>query len=213
MAYLRVLLGFAAASDHVLEETAGHVLVSLYANAAIYPTPPVTAPALQAALTAFTDAIAARAQGGTAATAFKDEKRSALVALLQHLAMYVQMTIQANPAYGLAELLLSGFDAASTSRAQYPLATPSIHKIENTGAGRLTLRVTAVAGARNYEVQHQVLTGGVPGPWQSAGMFQSTRTMAVTGLTAGTVYNFQVRGVGGSTGYSEWSDPVAHMSL
>ena len=41
MALLRVLLGFASAPDHELEETTGHVLTSLYGNP-VYPPPPVT---------------------------------------------------------------------------------------------------------------------------------------------------------------------------
>ena len=47
----------------------------------------------------------------------------------------------------------------------------------------------------------------------SAGMYQSISGMAVTGLIPGGTYNFRVRAVGGSTGYSEWSNPVGHMSL
>ena len=37
--------------------------------------------------------------------------------------------------------------------------------------------------------------------------------MPVNGLTPGTNYTFQVRAIGGSTGYSDWSDPVSHMSM
>ena len=218
MALLRVLLGFANASDHELEETAGHVIASLYANPNIYPTIPIPVDNVQLALANFTDAIAAQAQGGTAATAAKDEAGQKLIGLLRQLALYVQTTIQNNPAYGLAELLLSGFDAASTSRAQSPLATPAIKGIDNTGSGQLTLRVTPVSNARLYEAQSQTApnpaTGaGTLGDWVSGGMFQSTRGMAVTGLIPGGTYNFRVRAVGGSTGYSQWSDPVGHMSL
>jgi len=35
----------------------------------------------------------------------------------------------------------------------------------------------------------------------------------MTNLTPGTTYNVQVRAIGGSTGYSDWSDPSSHMSL
>ncbi|MFM8469141.1 MAG: fibronectin type III domain-containing protein [Limisphaerales bacterium] len=35
----------------------------------------------------------------------------------------------------------------------------------------------------------------------------------VENLTPGTTYTFSVRAVGGSTGFSDWSDPVSHMSL
>lgn len=217
MALLRVLLGFASAPDHELEETVGHILTSLYGNA-VYPTPPVTAANLQAALKAFTDAIAAQAQGGTAATAAKNQAAQTLIGLLRQLALYVQTTIQSNKNYGLAELLSSGFDAASTSRAQVPLDTPTIIGIDNSGSGQLSWRVTPVANSRLYEAQSQTMpntaTGaGALGEWVSAGMYQSTRGMAVTGLTPGGTYNFCVRAVGGSTGYSEWSNPVGHMSL
>jgi len=37
--------------------------------------------------------------------------------------------------------------------------------------------------------------------------------MPLNGLTPGTNYSLDVRAVGGSTGYSDWSDPVSHMSL
>ncbi len=63
MPQLRVLLGFTSAPDHSLEETPGSVSDNLYGNAA-FPSPPVTMVALQAALTAFTNAIAAQGHGG-----------------------------------------------------------------------------------------------------------------------------------------------------
>ena len=212
MIYLRVLLSYTTASDHKVEETTGHVLTNLYGNAN-YPNPPVDTKTLQAGLTTFTDAIAAQKQGGTAATAAKNQARVALIALLRQLAMYVQTTVQANPAFGLAELLGSGFDAASTSRARHPLATPTIIKISNTGAAQLTLRAKGSANARTYEAQYQIIDKDGPGEWIDAGLFSSTRGMTITGLTPGTLYSFQVRAVGGSLGYSQWSDAVSHRSL
>jgi hypothetical protein len=35
----------------------------------------------------------------------------------------------------------------------------------------------------------------------------------VAGLIPGSIYSMQVRAVGGSTGYSDWSDPVSHMVM
>lgn len=211
MAQVRVFLGFASASDHVLEETAGHLLLGLYdAASAMFPSPPVTKAAFQAALTAFTDAVAARTQGGTAATAARAVARDTLTGLMRQLALYVQTIIlPMSPVDALAALLSSGFDAVSTSRAQHPLAKASMSDIENVGRGCLQLRLAPVANARNYEVQYKMDTGN----WVSAGLFQSTRRLVVSGLTPGTNYTFQARAVGGSTGYGDWSDPVSHMSL
>jgi chitodextrinase len=55
-------------------------------------------------------------------------------------------------------------------------------------------------------------TGHAPGAWQSAGLFTHSRSMTVAGLVPGTTYSFQVRAIGGSTGYSDWSNPVSRMS-
>ena len=55
--------------------------------------------------------------------------------------------------------------------------------------------------------------GGAPGLWQSGGLFTNSRAMPLNGLAPGTNYTVQVRSIGGSTGYSDWSDPSNHMSL
>jgi hypothetical protein len=209
MPQLRVQLGFTNAPDHSLEETAGAVIDNLYGNPA-YPTPPVTSVGLAGALTAFTAAIAAQAQGGTAATADKNNKRAALTDLLRQLAGYVQE----NCANDLAKLLSSGFDAVSTNRASSPLEAPSIRDLLNGNSGQLLIRVGPIKNARCYEVRYAALgAGGAPGPWQSGGLFTNSRSMPINGLSPGTGYSFQVRAVGGSTGYSDWSDAVQHMSL
>ena len=136
MAQLRVYLGFTNAPDHTIEETTGSILNNLYGNAA-FPTPPVTQPILQTGIDDFTAAIAAQAQGGTAATAEKNNKRDALIALLRQLAGYVQENCGNN----LATLLSSGFDAVSTNRASVPLAAPAIRSILNGNSGQLLATV------------------------------------------------------------------------
>jgi hypothetical protein len=203
MPQLRVLLGFASAADHSLDET------KLYGNAA-YTTPPVTLVALQAALAAFTAAIATAAQGGPADTADKNSKRDDLIDLLRQLAGYVQTNCNND----LATLLSSGFDAVSTNHASSPLAAPTIKDIANGNSGQLVVRVGPIANAKCYEVRYALIgSGGAPGPLQNGGLFTNSRNMPINGLTPGGNYQFQVRAVGGSTGYSDWSDPVSHMSL
>jgi hypothetical protein len=81
--------------------------------------------------------------------------------------------------------------------------------IKNVGTGRLQLVAGAVRNARLFEAQSKTGTGD----WVSAGMFQNSREIIVTGLTPGTMYTFQLRAMGGSTGASDWSNPVSHMSL
>ena len=209
MNQLRVLLGFTNAPDHTLEEVTLAVLENLYGNPA-FPAPPVTEAALQTALGAFTAAIAGQAQGGTAATADKENKRETLIGLLRQLAAYVQEKSGNN----LATLLSSGFEAVSTNRASVPLEKPLIREVKNGNSGQLITRVGPVKNAKCYELRYAVVApGGALGAWQSGGLHTNSRSMPLNGLTAGTMYQLEVRVIGGSTGYSDWSDPTNHMSL
>jgi hypothetical protein len=47
--------------------------------------------------------------------------------------------------------------------------------------------------------------------WKPAGSFTAARRIILTSLTSGTVYNVRARAIGGSTGYSDWSDPSSHI--
>ena len=214
MPQLRVLLGFAQASDMALHERAQAVHDNLFTSPlwAVPPNPalPVTAAALATALNNFTTALAASAQGGPADTADKNAKRDTLVTLLRQLASYVQT----NHGNELAKLLASGFEAVSTTHSASPLDSPTITDIINGMSGQLIVRVGAIANAKIYEVRYALIgASGAPGPWLNGGLFTSSRSMAVGGLSPGGNYQFQVRAVGGSTGYSDWSDAVSHMSL
>ena len=92
-----------------------------------------------------------------------------------------------------------------------PLENPSILKVFRGNSTELVLKVTPIAHAKCYEVRSAVCAENTPGPWQTAGMFTNSRAMTVDGLTPGTTYMFQVRSVGGSTRYSDWSNPVSRM--
>lgn len=214
MNQLRVLLGFTSASDPAVLEKGQAVHDTLYTSPlwAVPPNPaiPVTAAALDTAMAAFSSAMAAADQGGPADTADKNAKREALISLLRQLAGHVQE----NHGNDLAKLLASGFEAVSTNRASVPLTPPTIKDILNGMSCQLILRVGRIDNAKAYEVRYALIgPGGAPGPWQAGGLFTSSRAMPVGGLTPGGNYQFQVRAVGGSTGYSDWSDPVSHMSL
>jgi hypothetical protein len=128
--------------------------------------------------------------------------------LLRRLRHYVDE----NCGNDLSVLLSSGFQAAVTTRVRLPLANPSILNLGLGNSTELVLKVTPIAHAKCYEVRMAVVgAGNTPGPWQSAGLFTNSRSMTINGLTPGTTYMFQVRAVGGSTRYSDWSNPVSRM--
>jgi hypothetical protein len=74
---------------------------------------------------------------------------------------------------------------------------------------QLVLRLSPVANAYCYEVQTSVGTGA----WQTIGSFTAARRIIIPNLTPGTIYNVRARAIGGSTGYSDWSDPQSHMAM
>ena len=204
MSTIHVSLAFTQLPDAELDEFAAGVITNLTGNAS-FPTPAISLAALGTARTNFVNAMAAMAQGGTAATAAKNAARETLVGLLRQVALYVQGAADND----LTVLLSSGFAAASTNRTPSPLETPSIVKILNEASTQLVLRVTPITNAKAYETRYST----TPGQWQSGGISTQARRIVIEGLTPGTTYTFSVRAVGGSTGFSDWSDPVSHMCM
>src|SRR3989442_8865023 len=143
--HIRVRLSFTHERDHQIEETTGAVITGMTGNKN-FPNPPVDLAEVQAALTAFSAAIAALPSGGVHATADKNKKRHALVALLRKLASYVQ----GNCNDDIATLLSSGFQAVSTTRAQSPFPKPVIAVVDNGHSGQLVVNVNKVVNARTF---------------------------------------------------------------
>ena len=204
---LRVSLSFARGTTATLLETAGGVRTHLYDNATDFPAPPVSATVLDAAIQSLNDSIAAQAQGGTLATAVKNDRQLELANLMVQLATYVQGLCM----FDLAKLLSSGFQPVSENRAQTQLPKPTGLDLRNGLSTQVLLSMPAVPNARCFEVQFALIDEeGKAGPWQDGGLHTKSRQMTVTNLIPGRLYQFHVRAVGGLTGYSDWSDPVTH---
>jgi hypothetical protein len=204
---IRIAERFKKQSAEQLVTMAGTIITGLTDNPA-FPAPTVDLNAVQVAANDLRAALAAQVQGGPAATADKNNKRAALIALLRKLSRYVED----NCGNDLALLLSSGFQAAAIARNNSPLANPEIHSLDFGKSTELVLKVSPIARAKCYEVRAAAVgAGNVPGPSQPAGLFTNSRSMTVGGLVPGTVYVFQVRAIGGSTGYSDWSNPVSRM--
>jgi hypothetical protein len=159
---------------------------------------------LKAALLAYMAAFNEAAGGTKQAVSAKNDARLVLEGLLRQEAAYVQSIAGDS----LTVLLTSGFDAASNNKASMQLAKPVIALIENEATTQLKVRLQAVDNARAYEVRMSYGANG----WQAVGTFTDSRRILVENLTPGTVYSVQARAVGGSTGYSDWSDPVSKMA-
>ena len=206
---IRISLSFNSAGDAIVLETAGSLLTNLYGNPA-FPAPPVLEVTLQGAVTALTTAIAAQVQGGTAATAAKNNRKAELVNLLEARALHVQVACEND----MAKLLSSGFQSVSQNRAQSQLPKPAGVRLENGLSGQLLLTADRIPNARCFEIDLALIDDeGKPGAMTTAGLHTKSRKMPVNGLIPGKLYLFRTRAVGGLTGYSDWSDPVSHRAL
>lgn len=204
MPIFKISLAFSSYSNPVLVNFTGGVTDGMTANPA-FPTPGVSMLDLTTACTGLTDAMAAAALGGPVQTALQNQARMVLIGLLRQEANYVQGASNNH----LPTMLSSGFGVNSTNRSSLPLDTPVVLEIDNGMTTQLVARVQGVDNARAYEVQVKNGTGG----WVAAGIFTQPRNMILNGLTPGNIYSVQVRAVGGSTGYSAWTDPVSHMAM
>lgn len=201
---IRVALSFATFTDDLLNSFAILVLTCLKTNP-LFPTPPVTIAILTTLQTAFQDAITAAEQGGPVDTAAKNEARDALIAGLRQIAGYVQ-TLAVT--LTLSQILSSGYDVVINNSTQSPLTQPVLIALDNSMSTELGVSLQPITNAKAYQVQFCIGTAA----WQEAGIFPSTRSIVITGLTSGTIYTVRVRAVGGSTQYSNWSATIALMA-
>eukprot|EP00903_Cladosiphon_okamuranus_P004033 g4031.t1 len=196
--------------DSGILDTADGVSKNLYAATADFPSPPVEKTVLDAASTALKDAKAAMVQGGTAATAERDIRKQELYDLLKKLAAYVTQESRNN----LNILLSSGFEAVSTNRASEQLPAPSTLTIRNGMANQSLTTVKSIKNSRGYELQYAPVEEetGSWGDWVEVPFSTSSRNIPVGNLKSGKQYIYRVRAMGGSTGYSDWSEGVIHRA-
>ena len=182
----------------------GHTVHDNMSAQAKFSSPPVPYATFATKLSEFDTALAATLNGGSQAVAAKNAARLVVEGILRQYAAYVE-SVTLND---LEALLSSGFTATSSNTASVPLDTPVIVGIANETTQQLVLSLQRVDNARAYEVRLSYGTNG----WQHAGTFTQTRRVLLNNLIPGTTYTIQTRAVGGSTGYSNWSDPVTRMS-
>lgn len=191
----KVSYAFVQLPDTAIGDFTDDIINALTGNAS-FPDLPVALPMLGTQKTTYLDKLSATAQGGTLATAAKNAAKTVLIESLRKTAAYVQSVASLD----LELLLSSGFTNVSTNRAQSPLDKPLVLAVDNSYTAKFIVRLQPVTNARAYEVQYK--NGG---GWLPAGIFTQARRIEISGLTSGASYTVQVRAIGGSTGYSDWT--------
>ncbi len=199
----RVALSFAQLPDGDLSDFSTSTIAGMTGNPLF--TAPTVALSVVTTLTAtFVTKVAAAADGGRLAKAEKDVAREELIAALRQNASYVQSIAGTD----LPGLLSSGFLAASTNTTSAPLPKPVVDNIDNFQSTKLMMRLKAIPNYRAIEARRKQGAGD----WQSSGIFTKSSRIEQEDLIPGQMYDFQFRAIGGSTGYSDWSDTISHMA-
>ena len=199
-----VSLAFKKDKDPELIPFAQGVHDGLGAHSTVFTTLPVTLIALLAALTDFTTKYNVSRKGSQAQTDAKAAARVVLIGLLAQLAAYVEGVAQGNA----DTIRLAGFDVSTHLHGpQTSLAKPIIDGAFNYATTKIQLRLKAQSNVHGLKVQYRSAAGA----WQDGGGFSSTKKVIVENLTPGTLYDFRVQYIGGSTGTTEWSDVVSHI--
>ncbi|MGD0529280.1 MAG: fibronectin type III domain-containing protein [Polyangiaceae bacterium] len=150
-----------------------------------------------AALQAAQSAALARTKG---AVTTRNDKKAALVSLLQQLKAYIQTTADANPENSAALVQSAGVSLRKTAVRKPRVFTAVPGVVPGTAA-----LSTASAGQRSsYEWQYSIDGGKT---WVSAPATLQAKT-SITGLASGTTVQFRYVAVT-KAGQGEWSAPVS----
>lgn len=201
----KALSNFYKLTDASLEVKAEAIYSSMNGNAS-YTTPLPTLVVLQAAITAFSNALNAASSGSRVDIAFKNQKRQELIDLLRSLAAYVTFAANGDDSV----LLSSGFDITKDP-ASITISKPeNFQLINGNNTGELFLSIDGVKGAKSYLFEYSSDATMASQNWQS---IPSTKVkFMLQDLQAGTVYYCRVGAVGGNN-QLQYSDAVSRMVI
>jgi hypothetical protein len=170
-----------------------------------FPTPPVDLAALKTNIDSFSALIAEGLDGSKKVIAEKNKQRETVINMLRALARYVELNCNND----MAIFQTSGFQPASTTKAQTPPLSEKIRKIEHgANSGQIVVWLKAVLQAFSYEVRYAAAgADGTLGAWTTQAAATVRPPATIIGLTPGTAYAFQARWLGKS-GHCDWSDSI-----
>jgi hypothetical protein len=183
-------------------------LKGLTANPDIFSTLPIRLEEYSNAISAYDESIPAAMEGSKTAIEQKKKLRHEAIRLYTVLAHYVEH--QCND--DMATFLLSGFQAAPSTRAQTPPVSESIRKIEHgANSGQIEVTLMPFHRAKSYELRWApVSAGGISTTWMTRSLTHIRPAAVISDLIPGTVYAFQVRALADSH-FTDWSDSVTLM--
>lgn len=175
-------------------------------NAATFPNPSVTMPALQTMITSYDQKLVARASRATADVLAFNTVREALEQTLGSLGNDVNSVAKGAPGI----VALSGFPSYETARSQDtspPPAPTDLRLRQGDLSGTLMARYKPGRQPNTNEVQVNLADPNNEAGWHTKGLFQGGRA-ELDGFTPGSVVWVRVRTVGLKGVMGAWSDPA-----
>jgi hypothetical protein len=200
----RIQTGIGKNSDNDVNSLTLDVEDGLASNPA-FPNLPVKLTDLETQRLVFAGTMTDARKGGTDRTRLKKAAKQALVDMLVKLALYCMGEAR----HDLDALLSTGFEVVSTNRSSGPLDTPGMLDVLNDVSGQLTVRGQGVLNGRMYKARTSTDGGKT---WTEWGPFNGARRMVLQPTIPGTTCMTEICALGGSTGQSQWSDPISRMS-
>ncbi len=174
-------------------------IIAAMTNNASFPAPEPTIAAVSAALNELETAEAAALARAKGAATARNQKRAALVALLELLKAYVQKTADEN-----FETAATVIGSAAMVVRKVPVRTKRVFTVkQGTVSGSVTLVTASAARRASYEWEY---SGDGGKTWLLMPATLQTKT-SITGLQAGSTYSFRYRAIL-KAGAEDWSAPV-----
>jgi len=204
MILLRITNGFDRLSDNDLEVKANSIISALTGNAD-FPNPTPTLAQMQAAVDAYTDALAKAKTGSQYEKAFKNQKRAELIGLLHRLGNYVLFTANGDALKAKS----SGFNIAKGPSPSPEVTAATNQKLEDgANPGELNYSFDRVPGARSYVYQYTTDPLTNDSVWKN--QVGTVRKIVLTGLESGKKYWCRVMAIG-INGQGIYSEPVSRL--
>lgn len=175
-------------------------MLAAMTNNANFPTPLPALSAVSAALAALQSAEAQAMSRIKGAVVVRNDKKAALVSLLQALRAYIQTTADADPENSAAIIKSSGFPLKKV-----PVHPPRVFSVKS-GMVSGSVEIVAARAARRASYLWGYSTDGGK-TWTEVGPTLQAKT-TISGLPVGTTVQFRYRGVT-KTGAADWSQPIS----
>ena len=200
-----VSLAFAEYKDFALGSFGLGIHKGVSDNALLFPELPVSAAKLLTDLTDFQTKLSISLKGSVGQTDDKNLARELLISDLRQIAAYVESVAKGNA----DTIRAAGFLVVTHSHnPSTQLDRPTILSITAFITTKLKIHGSSVRNAHGFELQYRIGTG----EWQPLTPYPNPRAMVMDNTIPGTLYEFRLRAIGGSTGFSDWSDSVKHMA-